>query len=288
VVYLIALASAAFYGAADFLGGLAARRATTVAIVIVSQLAGLILLAILLPVLPPASPSPPDFLWGGAAGLTGGTGVALLYRALAVGTMGVVAPTTAVLAVAIPVMAAMVMGERPGRWTLGGIALAMVAIVLVSQQPRADSDARPGHRVPGGLPPGLGLALLSGVAIGLFFLTLTRTSAAAGMWPLVAARAVSIALFGAIAIAGARSLRMAAPVATIAVCGGALDMLANALYLIASRYGPLSVTVTLASLYPASTVALARVVLNERLSSWQMVGILCALTAVALIVGTTA
>lgn len=288
MVYLLALASATVYGAADFLGGLASRRTNTVAVVIVSQFAGMILLAILLPLFPAGAPSAQDLMWGGLAGLAGGSGVALLYRALAVGRMGVVAPTTAVLAVMIPVAASVILGERPAPRVLGGIALALVAIVLVSQQP---DQTRP-HAWRGSagiaLPAGIGLALMSGVAIGLFFLALARTSASAGLWPLLAARVVSVTVFGAMALATARSLRMAAPVATMAVGGGALDMLANALYLIASRVGPLSVVVTLTSLYPASTVALARLVLGERLSSWQIAGIVCALVAVVLIVGATA
>ena len=114
----LALASAAFYGAADFLGGIASRRAHTIVITLISQFAGLILLAGSIPVLPSASPEPSDYLWGVASGFAGSGGVALLYRALAVGTMSIVAPTTAVCAVAIPVLIAFALGERPGycRW----------------------------------------------------------------------------------------------------------------------------------------------------------------------------
>lgn len=288
MVYLLALASAAVYGAADFLGGLASRRASTFTVVILSQLAGLVLLTVILPLLPAAHPSIRDLTWGAAAGLTGGVGVALLYRALAVGTMALVAPTTAVCAVAIPVLAAIALGERPSPRTLAGIGLAIVAIVLVSQQrsPAIPSRTVADRARPGMLPPGIGLALASGVAIGLFFLSLARTSSDAGMWPLISARAVSITLFGALAIAGRRSLRMARPVAMLVIAGGALDMFANALYLIATRSGPLSVVVTLSSLYPASTILLARAVLGERLNAWQGAGIACALVAVVLIVGT--
>jgi drug/metabolite transporter (DMT)-like permease len=105
------------------------------------------------------------------------------------------------------------------------------------------------------------------------------------MWPLVAARAVSFGLFAVIAIAMQSPMRMPGPAGAMTVIGGVLDMLANLLYLIASRYGPLSVVVTLASLYPASTVLLARTVLGERLSATQIAGIVCALAAVVLIVG---
>ena len=282
MAYLLALSAAALYGTADFLCGLAARRANTLAVVVMSQGCGLTLLLLSLPLLPEATPAARDLVWGVAAGLIGGVGVALLYRALAVGRMAVVAPTTAVCAMLIPVATGVWRGERLGLLTMLGVALAIVAIVLVSQQ-RAAAGAVSVRA--GALPPGVGLALVSGVAIGLFFLALAETDAGAGMWPLVAARAASVTLFSVIALVSGRPLRLAAPVARIALAGGALDVGATALYLLASRYGPLSVVVTLLSLYPASTVILARVVLGERLNGWQVTGVACAALAVTLIVG---
>ena len=282
MAYLLALSSAVLYGSADFLGGLASRRADTLAIVVTSQGCGLTLLVLSLPLLPEATPEARDLVWGGAAGLAGGVGVTLLYRALAVGRMAVVAPTTAVCAVVIPVATGILLGERLALLTVLGVALAIVAIVLVSQQ---EAAAGPVSERTGALPPGVGLALQSGVAIGLFFLALAETDARAGMWPLVAARAVSVTLFSVIAVVIARPLRMVAPIAGIAIAGGAIDMGANVLYLLATRYGPLSVAVTLSSLYPASTVILARIVLGERLNGWQVIGVACAALAVALIVG---
>ena len=282
MAYLLALSAAALYGTADFLGGLAARRANTLAVVVTSQGCGLTLLLLSLPLLPEATPAARDLVWGGAAGLIGGVGLALLYRALAVGRMAVVAPTTAVCAVLIAVATGVLRGERLGSLTMLGVALAIVAIVLVSQQ-RAAAGAVSVRA--GALPPGVGLALVSGVAIGLFFLALAETDAGAGMWPLVAARAASVTLFSVIALVSGRPLRLAAPVARIALVGGAVDVGATALYLLASRYGPLSVVVTLLSLYPASTVILARVVLGERLNGWQVIGVACAALAVTLIVG---
>jgi drug/metabolite transporter (DMT)-like permease len=284
VPYFLALASAALYGAADFLGGLASRQASTIAIVLVSQAAGLVPLTLLLLVLP-GTPSGQDFVWGAIAGLAGSVGVALLYRALAIGTMSIVAPTTAVCAVMVPVLVEALRGERLPPLTQGGIGLAVVAIVLVSQQDSPESDD-PGSTRPG-IPPGIGLAFMSGVAIGLFFLALARTSAAAGLWPLLASRGLSMFVFGAIAAAGSQRLRLDGKVLKIAVACGVVDMLANALYLLASRGGPLSVVVTLASLYPASTVVLARLVAGERLSRRQGVGVACALVAVVVIVSTS-
>ena len=279
---VLALLSALCYGAADFLGGFTARRASTLAVVVVSQLAGLLLLLMMLPLFPPAAPGRADLLWGALAGATGGGGVALLYRALAIGVMAVVAPTTAVCAVVIPVVVSVALGERSGATTFGGIALAIVAIVLVSQSTHGVSGSRgeaDERRTKAFL-----LAVLSGVVIGFFFVALSRTSSQAGLWPLVVARTVSVALFAVMAFLTSKSLRIPVGILGIVAAGGALDMLANFLYLLASRAGPLSVVVTLASLYPASTVLLARLVLHERLNARQWVGVACALVAVAVIV----
>ena len=284
MVYLLAIASAVFYGAADFTGGLTTRRAGAIPVVLLSQASGLVLLALILPLLPSASPTRPDLLWGAAAGLTGGVGVALLYRALAIGTMAVVAPTTAVCAVAIPVMVSVLLGERPAPLAVAGIALGIGSIVLVSRQRSAAQSQRHDPTATRRLPVGVGTALASGVAIGFFFLTLAQTGSSAGMWPILVARLVSVTLFGSLAIAGKHSIRMPAAVAGLVIVAGAIDMLANALYLLAVWQGPLSIVVTLSSLYPASTVLLARVVLGERLNLWQITGVGCALAAIVLIV----
>jgi len=284
MTYLLALVSALLYGAADFTGGLATRRAATIPVVVISQFSGMLLLVLLLPLLPGSSPSRPDLWWGVLAGLTGGIGVALLYRALAIGRMAVVAPTTAVCAVAIPVVVAMLLGERPGPLAAGGILLGIVSIVLVSQQSQTASAPAAGASRPLGLPPGVAIALLSGVAIGFFFLSLARTAPQAGMWPILAARLTSVTLFGVGAWTGGLSFRLPRPPLILALGGGMVDMLANAAYLLAVRDGPLSLVVTLSSLYPASTVILARVVLGERLNGRQVGGVLCALGAIVLIV----
>ena len=277
---ILALASAALYGAADFIGGLTSRRADTMAVVVISQGAGLMLVALLLPLLPAASPTASDWIWGAVAGITGGVGVALLYRALAVGIMAVVAPVTALCAVAVPVTMAILLGERPGMQASVGMTLAMIAIVLVSQQDSEPSSAD--------APSGVGLALASGVAIGLFFLSLARTSATAGLWPLLVARIVSVTFFGvAVLLLRRQALRMPRAVTMSAMAGDVVDMLANLLYLLASRVGPLTLVVTLSSLYPASTVLLARVFLGERVTVRQWVGVVCALVAIVMIVSGT-
>ena len=278
----LALASAFAYGAADFIGGLTSRRADTVVIVVVSQGAGLVMVTLLLPFLPASVPGHTDWIWGGVAGLTGGAGVALLYRALAISRMAVVAPITAVCAVAVPVVVAVLRGERPGFQASGGMVLALVGIALVSQQ-REPAAAHPLNPA----APAIGLALASGVAIGLFFLALARTSPQAGMWPLLTARLVSVTMFGAWALYVGRSLRMPRSLLATAAAGGVLDMIANLFYLLAARLGPLTLVVTLSSLYPASTVLLARLVLRERIAMLQWIGVFCALVAIVLIVSST-
>jgi uncharacterized membrane protein len=282
---VLALASAACYGAADFIGGMAARRADTIPVVIASQAAGMVLVALMLPLLGVPLPGRLDLLWSGAAGIAGGVGVALLYRALAVGVMSLVAPVTAVCGVAVPVVIAVVpLDERPAVQASLGIALALAAVVLISQADERTTAApgeperqRPRRR-------GLGLALAAGVSIGLFFFALARTTAAAGLWPLLIARGCSVGFFGALALASGRSLRLPRPIAATAMAGGILDMLANLLYLLATRRGPLTLVVTLSALYPASTVMLAWRVLHERLTGRQWAGVALALGAIVLIV----
>jgi uncharacterized membrane protein len=278
---ILALASAAFYGAADFIGGMTARRAATLAIVVVSQMAGLVLVGVLLPVVGTPVPGLHDWFWGSVAGIAGGGGVALLYRALAIGVMSLVAPVTAVCAVALPVVVAVsVLGERPTVSAAAGIGLALLAVALVSQSDGSTihDSAMPDRR------RGLGLAVVSGIAIGLFFLALAQTTDSAGLWPLFFARISSVCLFGALIVALRTPTRMTMRVTAIAMTGGVLDMLANLLYLLASRQGPLTLVVTLSSLYPASTVLLARFVLHERLTGRQWAGVGLALLAIALIV----
>jgi drug/metabolite transporter (DMT)-like permease len=182
----------------------------------------------------------------------------------------------------VPVLASFAMGERIGAVPALGIALGIGAIVLVSQQ-SADPHGEARSAADGRLPRGVGIALISGVAIGFFFLSLAQTRPEAGMWPIVASRTVSVLLFSLLALAGRQSIRMPGTLALTVLCG-IVDMSANALYLLAVQAGPLSVMVTLSSLYPASTVLLARVLLGEQLNTRQVTGVVCALAAIVLIV----
>ena len=139
--YLLAILSAVFYGAADFTGGIVTRRVSAISVVLISQASGLVLVALALSLLPTAAPRAADLWWGAGAGLAGGIGVAFLYYALATGTMSVVAPTTAVAAVGIPVITSIALGERPGWLAVAGIALGIAAIALVSRQTQTLAEA---------------------------------------------------------------------------------------------------------------------------------------------------
>jgi len=271
----LALLSAAFYGTADFFGGVAARRAAPLAATVIAQGSGLVLVALALPLFPAQPPPAAGALWGIAAGLTGGVGVALLYSGLAVGRVSVVAPVTAVCSITVPVLVAIGIGDRPGSLALGGIGVAVASVALISRHDPAGNAQ--GH------DRSVAIALASGVAIGAFLVCLARAGTASGLWPLLVARAASTLALAAAARVTRVPIAIPRAVLSVALACGALDVVANALYLVAVRDGPLGLVATLASLYPASTVLLARVVLGERLRPVQSLGLACAAVAIVLI-----
>jgi drug/metabolite transporter (DMT)-like permease len=276
VPLVLALVSAVFYGTADFLGGLAARRSPALAATVLAQAVGLAVAILAVPFFAARVPGASSVLWGVGAGLTGGLGVALLYHGLAVGRVSVVAPVTAVCSIGIPVLVAIGLGERPVPLALAGIALAVASVGLISRQD--DADGQPRRK-----DPSLLIGLASGAAIGAFFVCLARAGDDSGLWPLVIARGASTLALGAAARIARVRISVPRNVVPVVIGCGALDMLANALYLIAVRAGPLGLVATLASLYPASTVLLARIVLRERLRPVQSVGLACAAVAIVLI-----
>jgi drug/metabolite transporter (DMT)-like permease len=233
-----------------------------------------------MPLFPSPPPSAAGALWGVGAGLTGGVGVALLYYGFAVGRVSVVAPVTAVCSITIPVLVAVGLGERPAPVAVVGIVVAVASVALIS---RHDDPANTSAAAAQRRDRSLAIALASGAAIGAFFVCLARAGDAAGLWPLLIARAASTLALAAAARLAKVPIGVPRNAIAIVVSCGALDMLANALYLVAVREGPLGLVATLASLYPASTVLLARVVLGERLRPVQSVGLVCAAAAIALI-----
>lgn len=269
------LASALSWGAGDFSGGLATKRAPVFAVLAVGHGAGLLLLIVLALVwgepLPPAA----HLGWGLAAGLAGAVGLASLYRALAVGQMGMVAPVSAVLTAALPAVFSMLTEGMPGALKLTGFGLALLGIWLVA-----------GAGAAGGARHGLGLALLAGCGFGIFFILLHRAGANAVFWPLAAARVGSLGLVLPVALGGKDlslyyrpDMRLLAPV----LLSGVLDVAGNGFFVLAGQAGRLDVAAILSSLYPASTVLLASLLLGERVRRVQVAGIAAALVAIALI-----
>lgn len=270
---MLALAAAATFGTADFLGGLATRRASALLVALAAQVAGLVVvLPALLVLRAPADPA--SLAWGAASGVFGCAGLVVFFRALASGAMASAAPITAIVSAALPVLAGVLLGERPGALAWIGVGAGLLAVGAIS---------RGGDRSAGFERRTLALALGAGVGFGLFFICLSRASHGSGLWPLLGARAGSLSLLTAVLLAGRTSLRAEPSALRLGAISGAVDMSANALFLLATRQGELALVAVLASLYPAATVLLALVVLRERLRALQLVGVALALVAVALI-----
>jgi len=280
---VLALCASAVYGTADFFGGLATRRTSALAVVFVSQVAGVAVMAIALALLPRTNPSAGDLAWGAAAGAFGTLGIFLLYQALATGRMSSVAPVTGVCAIALPVFAGLALGEHPLLRAEVGLVFALAAIVLVAQEvDRPSTDLR---RMLAGVrfDKPVALALFSGVAIGFFYICLKQTSRQSGLWPLLAARAVSVSTLGAIGLIARRPLTVPAARLPLVIGVGVVDMGANVLYALAAQRGLLSLVATITSLYPAATIVWARLLLGERIRLLQGVGLGFAALAIILI-----
>ena len=267
--------AAVLYGSADFLGGFAAKRAPMLAVTLVAQAVGLV---ILLPIVAfyHGRAGVPEMLWAFGGGVFGGIGIALLYHALAIGKMGVVSPITAVLAAAFPIVVGVVRGDALAWYQLLGIGVALVAVVLISLS-KEESGKR--EIATSGVKEAIG----SGLAIGVFFLALGLSRRSGGFDGLLAARVGSVACLFLLVLITRTKVREVQPAVGIGSATGAIDMTANALYVVAAQTGELAIASVLASLYPASTVFLARFVLGERLQLVQKIGVGLALAGVALI-----
>lgn len=277
---LSGLAAAFSWGAGDFAGGLASRRAAAVRVVVASQAIGLAALLALAPALRQPAPQTSDLLWGALAGLAGGIGLLLLYMSLARGKMGVAAPLTAVASGGLPLAAGLATEGLPGVAQIAGFGLALAAIWVISR-PDGAGEFRLGD---------VGLPLLAGVGFGTFLALIGRVSADAGfVWPLVAARVASLTMLSTVLVWGAARSRggASAPATPFpwiqAAVAGLGDTAGNMFFAFSAQNGRLDVAAVLGALYPAVTVLLARLVLDERLSPRQGVGVALALGAVVLI-----
>ena len=292
VPILLALLSAASYGVADFLGGTASRRLHALVVTLISMVVGASIIAVACLVQGGVVTSA-DVVWSLAAGVVGSMGLATFYSALAIGPMGVVAPVSAVTSAIVPVTSGFALGERPAPMALLGIALALPAIAMVARERRLPGEPR---RMASST---LVRALAAGVGFGSYLVLISRTGEASNLWPVLIGRGSSIvvvltlaAAFGVLrwprrhdrGVDGAqevvdepgRGLRLAA-------AGGVFDAGGNVFYLLAVRADLLAVVAAVQSLYPAATVGLAGAFQGERPQRVQVVGMVLALVAVALV-----
>ncbi|MBA3719468.1 MAG: DMT family transporter [Nocardioidaceae bacterium] len=277
MVVALSLGCALAYGLSDFIGGLLARRVSAWTVAVAAQtMATLLTLGLALATGGDATGA--DFAWSALAGLGSGAGAGFLYRGLSAANMTVVAPVSALLAALLPVVVGVVTGDRPSTVTWAGVLFALPAIWLVSQvADDADPDRRRSHR--GGLVDGV----LAGLGFGVLFAALGQVPDEAGFGPLVLTQAMAV-----LATAGLAAVLRAPWVprdrtALQASAVGVLGFAATAMFLLATQTGLLTVAAVLSSLYPATTVLLAAVVLGERIGRVQAVGLVLAGLAVVLV-----
>jgi drug/metabolite transporter (DMT)-like permease len=276
---LLALVSAVLVGGADFVGGIASRTANGVRVAAFAQVVGL---AFAVPVSIAYGADrlgASDVSWSVLSGMAVGGGFGLFYTAMGRGLISVVAPVAAVTGAVLPVVYALARGERPGTTAVVGLAIALVAVAIVSMAP-AEQHADAG--VVDGIV--IGLSIGSGLFFGTFYIAFSQISDDAGLWPVtlerVAAASVLVVLAVTLTHGPIEGVRRLLP---YALAIGALEVAATVPLLLALQRGPVAVASVLASLYPVTTVILAGSVLHERLSRLQYVGVVLALAAVALV-----
>ena len=284
---VLALAAAALYGSADFLGGTASRRASAFAVLAVTVPAGaavMLLAMLLLGGLSGGELGWAGMTWAGtgwaaAAGTCGALGLVAFYAAFAAAPMSVVAPVAALVSTVLPVGAALADGERMGPSVIAGVLVCVVAVILVSAgSPGSAQEGTPSARL-----RGVGYAVAAGVAFGLFFLFLRDAGTGGVIWPVALSRTAGAVIALACCALTRTRLLGRGDALIIALASGAVDALANVCYVLATRAGLFGLAVVLTSLYPGVTVLLARIVLGERMRWVQRAGLLLAAAGIILV-----
>jgi drug/metabolite transporter (DMT)-like permease len=266
------LLSAASWGAGDFCGGLASKRTNVYSVIVTAQIGSVVLLFAAALIFAEKFPAIDHLVWGAIAGIAGAVGLVALYRALAIGRMGVAAPISAVVTAAVPVFAGFFLQGLPKTTQLIGFGFALIGVWLISRS--ADGAIKLGD---------LKLPIIAGLGFGIFLLVINRVSEGGVLWPLVGARCGSLS---AIAIYAATQKQLKLPARNhlpLIALAGVMDTLGNTFFALAGQIGRLDVAAVLSSLYPASTVALAAVILKERITRVQSIGIVATLAAIVLI-----
>jgi drug/metabolite transporter (DMT)-like permease len=273
---VLAASSAVAYGVADYAGGRASRNLASVVVTVVGQVVSLLMLVVAVLWQGYFDPLRADLFWGAAGGLSGPVGLVCFYHALGHGPVTVVAPVTAMFSLSLPVVVGVLGGERPALLGWVGMVCALVAVALVSGALSERTGGRAARSI-------LVLSVVAGCGFGGFMAALAQTSDDGGMWPLVAARMVSVPTLFAVIAVRRPSAVAARPTWLLALVAGVLDMAANVLYLQAARRGAITTVAVIASLYPVSTVALAFSLDRERVDRTQQVGMVAALLALVLV-----
>jgi uncharacterized membrane protein len=268
------LTAVGVWGASDFLGGVGARRANAFLFTAIVHLSGLVLVGTLALTAGAPFPGNASLVWSVIAGAVGGIALALFYRALASGNMGLVAPVAAVLGAAIPTLVTAFAEGFPGYRHLFGFILAGVGVWLIS---RTEAGV--------GRPEGLGMAVLAGIGFAGFYLCIHRAGNGSALWIATCSRFGALLVTGTIVLFGRHLRAVDAPVLGIALVAGILDISGTAVFIRASQIGRLDDAVVLSSLYPAVTVLLARIFLHEHFSRARTIGMFAALAAVPMIAG---
>ena len=273
----LALVASLSWGCADFVAGLKSRALSVLAVIVVSQVTGLVLIAAVVGLRGEGPPGGSFVLFAALSAGAGLAGLAAFYRGLAVGAMSVVAPIAG-LSAAIPVVFGLARGEHPSALQGAGMALAVAGVVLASREPAAPGQA--GTRT----AAGVGLAITAAIGFGTFFVAMDRASDRDVLWAVLANRTAGVALL-AVVCAAIRPSLPSRPADLGPLIGvGALDMSANALFAVATHEGLVSVVSVLSSLYPVVVIGLAHLVLGERVRPLQSLGAAGALAGVALVV----
>jgi uncharacterized membrane protein len=270
----LGLGSSVAWGVSDFLGGLQSRRISALAVLLVTQPVGLAL-ALAFALLAGGDPlSREDALLAGAAGAIVVTALGAFYRAMALGSVSVVA-TIGALGVLVPVAGGLAQGERPGALAAAGAVVAIPGVVLAAREP--DPEWRAAGRA------AVGLAALAAVGFGTFFLLLDLASGERPAWTVVGARTGGVSALLIAAAVIRPSMRIPGSMAPALIAIGVCDVLANSLFVVATNHGLLALVAVTGSMYGAVTVLLARVFLGERLAAVQRAGVVLAFLGVALI-----
>jgi drug/metabolite transporter (DMT)-like permease len=266
------LAAVLCWGTSDFSGGYASKRSDAFLVTMLAHASGFALMLALALFTHAPYPSSSSRCWALLAGALGGTALAIFYRTLATGDMGISAPVAAVLGAAIPAAFAMITQGLPGTPAIAGFGLAGLGIWLIS---RPDGSARN--------YAGISMAALAGVGFAGFFICISRTGDSSALWSAVHSRVASLVIVGAIVLFRRGQGGLQPSDATLALFAGCLDVTGTALFIRAGQTGRLDSAVVLSSLYPVITVLLARMVLHEDFTRWKTIGIFAALLAVPLI-----